>query len=149
MDTIYRIGHLTFGIWIGYKKKNLWIFFQKYGFIRKIEPFNLRIKYIIQMTATTGLTVPHSTNTRFKMLHKSRWNVKMYITLTTISYKMRRLWLCSYESDNLDNVTHLWLVTKRKDTLSLLLALPRNNGADVVSSVSFGVRSCREFPLPF
>ena len=26
--------------------------------------------------------------------------------------------------------------------------LPRNNGMDVVSSVSFGVLSCREFPLP-
>ena len=37
---IYRVGHLTFGIWIGYKK-NLWIFFQKYGFIRKIKPFHL------------------------------------------------------------------------------------------------------------
>ena len=35
---------------------------------------------------------------------------------------------------------------KKKDTLSLLLALPRNNGVGVVSSVSFGVLSCREFP---
>ena len=40
------------------------------------------------------------------------------------------------------------LLTKEKDTLSLLLALPRNNGVDVVSSVSFGVLSYREFPLP-
>ena len=40
--------------------------FQKYGFIRKIEPFHLRIKYnIIHMTATTGLTVPHSINPIF------------------------------------------------------------------------------------
>ena len=39
-------------------KKNLWIFFQKYGFIRKIEPFSLRMKHnIIQMTSTAGLTV--------------------------------------------------------------------------------------------
>ena len=59
---MYRVGHLTFGIWIGYKK-NLWIFFQKYGCIRKIEPFYLRMKhYIIQITATAGLTVPHSIN---------------------------------------------------------------------------------------
>ena len=33
---------------------------------------------------------------------------------------------------------------KKKDTLSLLLALPRNNGMDAVNSVSFGVLSCRE-----
>ena len=32
-------------------KKNLWIFFQKYGLIRKIEPFHLIMKHnIIQMT---------------------------------------------------------------------------------------------------
>ena len=56
----YRVGHLTFGIWIGYKKK-LWIFLQKFGFIIKIEPFHLRMKHnIIQMTATDGLTVPYS-----------------------------------------------------------------------------------------
>ena len=37
--------------------------FQKYGFIKKIEPFHLKIKHnIIQMTATTGLTIPHSIN---------------------------------------------------------------------------------------
>ena len=29
----YRVGHLKFGIWIGYKK-NLWLFFQKYGLNR-------------------------------------------------------------------------------------------------------------------
>ena len=37
---------------------------------------------------------------------------------------------------------------QKKDGLSLLLALPRNNGVDVVSSVSFGVLPCRGFPLP-
>ena len=37
--------------------------FQRYGFIKKVEPFYLRMKYnIIQMTATAGLTVPHSIN---------------------------------------------------------------------------------------
>ena len=57
----YRMGHLTFRIWISYKKKNLWIFFQKYGFIRKIEPSHLRMKHnIIEMTPTASLTVPHS-----------------------------------------------------------------------------------------
>ena len=36
-------------------KKNLWIFFQKYGFIRKIEPVHLRMEHnVIQMTATAG-----------------------------------------------------------------------------------------------
>ena len=60
------MGNLTFGIWIGYKKKNLWIFFQNYGFIRKIEPFHLRMKHnIIQMTAMVGLTVPHLINPIF------------------------------------------------------------------------------------
>ena len=39
---IYRMGHLTFGIWIGYKKSN------------------------IQMTAMAGLTVPHSINHIFQ-----------------------------------------------------------------------------------
>ena len=62
------MGHLTFGIWIDYKK-NLWIFFQNYGFIRKIEPFHLRMKHnIIQMTATSGLTVPYSTNPIFQYI---------------------------------------------------------------------------------
>ena len=42
MGYIYRVGDLTFGILIGYKK-HLWIFFQKYGFIRKIEPFHLTV----------------------------------------------------------------------------------------------------------
>ena len=65
---IYRVGHLTFGIWSGYKK-NVWVFFQKYGFIRKIEPFHLRMKHnIVQMTATAGLTVPHSINPIFQYI---------------------------------------------------------------------------------
>ena len=55
------VVHLTFGIGIGLKKKNLWIFFQKYSFIKKIRPSHLRMKHnIIQMTVTAGLTVPHS-----------------------------------------------------------------------------------------
>ena len=64
----YRVGHLTFGIWIGYKK-NTWIFFQKYGFIRKIKPFHLGMKHnIVQMTATAGLTVPHSIKAIFQYI---------------------------------------------------------------------------------
>ena len=64
----YRVGHLTFRIRIGYKK-NLWIFFQKYGCIRKIEPFYLRMKHnMIQITATAGLTVPHSINPIFQYI---------------------------------------------------------------------------------
>ena len=64
----YRVGHLTFGIWIGYKS-NLWIFFQKYSLIRKIEPVHLRMKHnIIKMTATAGLTVPHSINPIFQYI---------------------------------------------------------------------------------
>ena len=63
---ICRVGYLTFWIWIGYKK-NLWIFFQKYGFIRKIEPFHLRMNHnIIQITAPDGITVPHSFNPIFQ-----------------------------------------------------------------------------------
>ena len=35
--------------------------FQKYGFIRKIKPFHLKMKHNInQMIATAGLTVLHS-----------------------------------------------------------------------------------------
>ena len=50
-------------------KKNLWIFFQMYGFIRKIEPFHLRMKHnIIQMTATVDLTVPLSINPIFQYI---------------------------------------------------------------------------------
>ena len=50
-------------------KKYLWIFFQKYGFIREIEPFHLRMKdIIIQMTATSGLTVSHSINPIFQYI---------------------------------------------------------------------------------
>ena len=62
------MDHLTFRIWIGYKK-NLWIVFQKYGFIRKIKPFHLRMKHnIIQITATAELTVPHSINPIFQYI---------------------------------------------------------------------------------
>ena len=44
-------------------------FFQKYDFIRKIEPFPLRMKHdIIQMTATAGLTVPHSIKPNFQYI---------------------------------------------------------------------------------
>ena len=57
----YRVGHLTFGSLIGYKR-NLFIFFQKYGFIRNIDPFHLRMKHIIQMSATADAAVPHSIN---------------------------------------------------------------------------------------
>ena len=64
----YRVGHFTFELWISYKK-NLWIFFQKYGSIRKIEPFHLRMEHnIIQMTATAGLTVPHSISPIFQYI---------------------------------------------------------------------------------
>ena len=41
-------------------KKNLWILFQKYNFIRKIEPFHLRMKHnIVKIALTVYLTVPH------------------------------------------------------------------------------------------
>ena len=50
-------------------KKNLWIFFQKYGFIRQIEASHLRMNHnIIQMTATAGLTLPHSINPIFQYI---------------------------------------------------------------------------------
>ena len=50
-------------------ENNLWIFFQKYDFIRKVEPFHLRMKHnIIQMTATAGLTVSHSMNPIFQYI---------------------------------------------------------------------------------
>ena len=50
-------------------KKNLWVFFQKCVFIRNIEPFHLRTEHnIIQMTATAGLTVPHSINPIFQYI---------------------------------------------------------------------------------
>ena len=41
-----------------------------------------------------------------------------------------------------------WFFDTFFDTLSLLFSLSRNNGMNVVSSVFFGVLSCREFPLP-
>ena len=51
------------------QEKNLWIFFLKYGLIRKIEPFHLRMEHnVIQMTATAGLTVPHSINSIFQKI---------------------------------------------------------------------------------
>ena len=50
-------------------KKNLRIFFQKYGFIRNIKPFHSRIKHnIIQVTDTAGLTIPHSVNPIFQYI---------------------------------------------------------------------------------
>ena len=58
-------------IWNLYRlyKKNVCIFFQKYGFIRKIEPFHLSMKHnIIQMIATPVLTVPHSINPIFQYI---------------------------------------------------------------------------------
>ena len=70
--------HLTFGICISYKK-NLWLFFSKYGFIRKIKPFHLRMKHnITQMTATAGLTVPHSINQIFQYIfdYLGKWSVR-------------------------------------------------------------------------
>ena len=55
-------------------KKNVWIFFQKYGYIRKIGPFYLRMKHsIIQMTATAGLTVPHLINPIFQCIFDCFW----------------------------------------------------------------------------
>ena len=50
-------------------KKKIWIFFQNYGFITKIEPFHLRMKRnIIQMTFTDRLTVPHLINPIFQYI---------------------------------------------------------------------------------
>ena len=57
---MYRVGHLIFGIWIGYKKKLM------DDFIINIEPLHLRMKHnIIQMSTTAGLTVLHSINPIF------------------------------------------------------------------------------------
>ena len=40
--------------------------FQNYSFIKKVESFHLRMKHnVIQITATAGLTVPHSINPIF------------------------------------------------------------------------------------
>ena len=76
------VGHLTFGIWIEHKK-NLWIFFQKYGFIRKIETFHLRMKHIIQMTSKmskepplrlmASITMQCSTSFCFQKLKRMTW----------------------------------------------------------------------------
>ena len=89
------MGHLTFGIWISYKK-NLWIFFQKYGFIRKIEPFHLRMKHnIIQMAATAGLTIPHSINPIFKDIFDCLDLNLMNGNFDFVFQGLNRLWMVS------------------------------------------------------
>ena len=76
-------------------KKNLWTFFQKYGFIRKIEPFHLRMKHIIQMTAMAGLTVPHSINPIFKYIFDCLGFNPMNINFDFVFQGPNHLWMVS------------------------------------------------------
>ena len=92
----YRVGHLTFGIWIGYRKKNLFIFIQKFVFIRKIEPFHLRMKHnIIQMTATAGVTVSHSINPIFPYIFDCLGFNPMNGNFDFVLWGLNRLWMVS------------------------------------------------------
>ena len=69
----YRVGHLTFGTWISHKKIKLWIFFQKYGFIRKIEPLHLRMKQkIIEMTIFSKALINEK---RYEYLFREIWTI--------------------------------------------------------------------------
>ena len=109
---MYRMGHLTFGIWISYKKKNLWIFFQKYGFNRKIDLFHLKIKYnIIHMTATAGLTVPHSI----------AWS-KMSIFTEKLSFQMKPIFTSEAMS-----ISKIVAFRAQKNETSSLRSLCTNN----------------------
>ena len=78
-------------------KKNLWIFFQKYGFIRKIEPFHLKMKHnIIQMTATAGTTdAPTTSDCLVRILvrwyHWAIFITDLYNTLDAQSMQSRVL----------------------------------------------------------
>ena len=75
-------------------KKTLWIFFLKYGFIRKIEPFHLRMKHnIIQMTDTAGLTVRHSINPIFQYIFDSLSFNPMNGDFDFVFQGLNRLWI--------------------------------------------------------
>ena len=73
-------------------RKNLWIFFQKYGFIRKIESFHLRMKHIIQMTSTVGLTLAHSINPNFSV-HFRLFGLQS--RERQLRFRLNRLWMVS------------------------------------------------------
>ena len=96
---LYRVGHLKFGIWIIGYKKNLWIFFQNYGFIRKIEPFHLRMKNIIQMTATAGLTVPHSMKPIFQYIFDYLGFIPMNGNFDFVFEGLNRLWMVTLRKE--------------------------------------------------
>ena len=90
---LQQIIHLEFE---SAMRKNLWIFFQKYGFIRKIEPFHLRMKHnIIQMTATDGLTVPYSINTIFQYIFDCLSFNSMNGNFDLVFQDFNRLWMVS------------------------------------------------------
>ena len=72
------------------------IFFQKYGFIRKIELFHLRMKHnIIQMIATAGLTVPHSFNPIFQYIFDRLGFNPMNGNFDFVFQGLNRLWMVS------------------------------------------------------
>ena len=78
------------------KKKNLWIFFQKYGFIRKIEPFHSRMKHnIIQMTATADLIVHHLINLIFQYIFDCLGFNPMNNIFGFVFQDLNRLWMVS------------------------------------------------------
>ena len=66
-----------------------------YGFIRKIEPFHLRMKHIIQMTATAGLTVPHSINPIFQYIFDFLGFNPMNGNFDFVFQGLNRLWMIS------------------------------------------------------
>ena len=61
-------------------KKNLWIFFQKYGFIRKIEPFHLSMKHIKPI---------------FQYIFDSLGFNPMNVNLDFVFQGLNRLWMVS------------------------------------------------------
>ena len=77
-------------------KKTYGYFFLKYDFIRKIEPFHLRMKHnIIQMTATAGLTVPHSINSIFQYIFDSLGFNPMNSNFDFVFQGLNCLWMVS------------------------------------------------------
>ena len=69
---------------------------QMYGFIRKIEPFHLRMKHnIIQMTATAGLIVPHSINPIFQYIFDCLGFIPVNGNFDFMFQGLNRLWMVS------------------------------------------------------
>ena len=70
--------------------------FSKYGFIGKIEPFHLRMKQnIIQMTATAGLTGPHSIKPIFQYIFDCLGFNPMNGNFDFVFKGLNRLWMVS------------------------------------------------------